>query len=236
MLIMSSWFFKTSNGNTPSTKPKPPLRRQAAPKFTLKDVSNHKTQDDLWMVIHNRVYDVTPFISRHPGGVEVLIDCAGVDATEYFEDVGHSEDSKMMLRPLYKGELVDSDRVAANEEPEIIQKDNADHHHQNNNNNNHNNNSTVNHQYMWSYGGMALRMLQNAINIRSTKEEEEKIRRVLHSGGYVNSVHHRTEKKRKKKRNRRKTFFLREKTSFLLLSIALLSALVFLYLQQRKWR
>lgn len=45
------------------------------------------------------------FISQHPGGEEVLLEQAGGDATESFEDVGHSTDAREMLQQYYIGEL-----------------------------------------------------------------------------------------------------------------------------------
>ncbi|KAJ0056261.1 hypothetical protein NL108_004552, partial [Boleophthalmus pectinirostris] len=41
----------------------------------------------------------------HPGGEEVLLEQAGADATESFEDVGHSTDAREMLEQYYVGEL-----------------------------------------------------------------------------------------------------------------------------------
>uniref|UniRef100_A0A672NP88 Cytochrome b5 type B n=1 Tax=Sinocyclocheilus grahami TaxID=75366 RepID=A0A672NP88_SINGR len=41
----------------------------------------------------------------HPGGEEVLLEQAGADATESFEDVGHSTDAREMLQQYYIGEL-----------------------------------------------------------------------------------------------------------------------------------
>ncbi|CAK7895222.1 hypothetical protein CAAN1_05S02300 [[Candida] anglica] len=73
--------------------------------YTLKEVSKHESPNDLWMVIYNKVYDVTDFLIDHPGGAEVLFDCGGVDATEAFEDVAHSDDALNMLSPYYMGDL-----------------------------------------------------------------------------------------------------------------------------------
>lgn len=45
--------------------------------------------------------------SQHPGGEEVLLEQAGKDATEPFEDVGHSSDSRQMMSQYKIGEIVD---------------------------------------------------------------------------------------------------------------------------------
>lgn len=42
---------------------------------------------------------------QHPGGEEVLREQAGGDATESFEDVGHSTDAREMADSLMIGEL-----------------------------------------------------------------------------------------------------------------------------------
>lgn len=74
--------------------------------FTLRQIKCHDSPDDLWMVIYNKVYDITTFTSKHPGTAEILFDCGGVDATEAFEDVAHSDDAFQMLAPYFIGELI----------------------------------------------------------------------------------------------------------------------------------
>lgn len=73
--------------------------------YTLDEVSEHNTVDDLWVVYHGGVYDVTKYIDEHPGGEEVVIDVAGTDATEAFEDIGHSDDAREILKSLLIGKV-----------------------------------------------------------------------------------------------------------------------------------
>ncbi|GME97195.1 unnamed protein product [Ambrosiozyma monospora] len=51
-----------------------PQQSQEPPKrqITLAEVRKHTAKDDLWMVVHGKVYDVTSLIDSHPGGAEVL--------------------------------------------------------------------------------------------------------------------------------------------------------------------
>ncbi|KAJ2899143.1 hypothetical protein MKZ38_003390 [Zalerion maritima] len=73
--------------------------------FTYQDVAEHNTKNDCFVVIHDKVYDCTKFIDEHPGGEEVLLDVAGQDATEAFEDVGHSDEARETLDKLHVGAL-----------------------------------------------------------------------------------------------------------------------------------
>ncbi|CAO2610274.1 Cytochrome b5 type B [Lemmus lemmus] len=77
--------------------------------YRLEEVAKRNSAEETWMVIHGRVYDITRFLSEHPGGEEVLLEQAGADATESFEDVGHSPDAREMLKQYYIGDVHPSD-------------------------------------------------------------------------------------------------------------------------------
>jgi cytochrome b involved in lipid metabolism len=51
------------------------------------------------------VYDVGKFLDEHPGGEEVILELAGMDATEGFEQVGHTDDAKDLLKTMIIGHL-----------------------------------------------------------------------------------------------------------------------------------
>ncbi|XP_063847409.1 cytochrome b5-like isoform X2 [Scylla paramamosain] len=78
--------------------------------FTLEEVAKHKTPDSCWFVIHDKVYDVSKFLDEHPGGEEVLLEQAGQNVTENFEDVGHSTDAREMMAEYCIGELCEEDK------------------------------------------------------------------------------------------------------------------------------
>ncbi|MFT7819349.1 cytochrome b5-like [Arapaima gigas] len=73
--------------------------------YTLDEVKRHSLVRDSWLVIHGKVYDITSFLEEHPGGEVVLVEQAGTDATDSFEDVGHSADAREMLQQYFIGEL-----------------------------------------------------------------------------------------------------------------------------------
>ncbi|XP_041077050.1 cytochrome b5-like [Polyodon spathula] len=78
--------------------------------YTLEEITRHNSSKDVWIIIHEKVYDVTRFLEEHPGGEEVLLEQAAADATENFEDVGHSTDAREMLKQYFIGELHPDDR------------------------------------------------------------------------------------------------------------------------------
>ncbi|KAA3454721.1 cytochrome b5-like [Gossypium australe] len=86
---------------------KPPNRKMVGDgkMFTLAQVSEHNTPKDCWLIINGKVYDVTKFLEDHPGGDEVLLSATGKDATDDFEDVGHSDSARDMMDQYYVGEI-----------------------------------------------------------------------------------------------------------------------------------
>uniref|UniRef100_A0A3Q4HZT9 Cytochrome b5 n=1 Tax=Neolamprologus brichardi TaxID=32507 RepID=A0A3Q4HZT9_NEOBR len=67
--------------------------------YRLAEIEKQNSFKSTWIIIHNKVYDVTKFLEEHPGGEEVLREQAGGNATESFEDVGHSTDAREMPEP-----------------------------------------------------------------------------------------------------------------------------------------
>jgi len=68
-------------------------------------VKHNREAESNWTVIHGKVYDMTKFLEEHPGGGEILLENAGMDSSEQFDDVGHSSDAKEMLEDLFVGNL-----------------------------------------------------------------------------------------------------------------------------------
>ncbi|KAJ7118543.1 cytochrome b5-like heme/steroid binding domain-containing protein [Mycena crocata] len=72
---------------------------------TLAELRENNTKDKLYVLIHEKVYDVTKFLDEHPGGDEVILAEASQDATEAFEDVGHSDEARELLPGMLVGEF-----------------------------------------------------------------------------------------------------------------------------------
>ncbi|ORY26168.1 FMN-dependent dehydrogenase-domain-containing protein [Naematelia encephala] len=65
-----------------------------------KQVAEHNDRDKgVWIVVHGHVYDVTDFLDEHPGGAEIILRYAGMDATEEYEPIHPPDAIKDNLDP-----------------------------------------------------------------------------------------------------------------------------------------
>lgn len=71
--------------------------------FTKEEVQRHCTVDDVWLVCRGRVYDATPFVRRHPGGLNSILRRAGGDASRDFDF--HSRGAQAQWNKLFIGYL-----------------------------------------------------------------------------------------------------------------------------------
>ncbi|XP_060589119.1 uncharacterized protein LOC132744427 [Ruditapes philippinarum] len=85
-------------------------RSMSCIQFKMEDVASHCDVHSCWIVLSDKVYDVTDFLSLHPGGAEIMFEHAGCDATISFESKGHSAVAYGMLDKYCIGELVEADR------------------------------------------------------------------------------------------------------------------------------
>ncbi|KNC49681.1 delta 6-fatty acetylenase [Thecamonas trahens ATCC 50062] len=76
---------------------------EAGQTYSASEVAQHGTMDDFWIIIHDEVYDITSFVSKHPGG-PVIEPYAGLDATDVF-DAMHPEWVTKWLPPYRIGSL-----------------------------------------------------------------------------------------------------------------------------------
>lgn len=52
--------------------------------YTMADVAVHSTKTSCWTVVNGSVYDVTSWISQHPGGAQAIVQLCGKDGTAKF--------------------------------------------------------------------------------------------------------------------------------------------------------
>ena len=85
--------------------------------YSMTEVQKHSRynsqKDDTksyWIVIHDKVYDVTKWLDDHPGGEDILMENSGTDASEPWEDIGHSSEAREKMKQYQIGELRPEDR------------------------------------------------------------------------------------------------------------------------------
>eukprot|EP00547_Thalassionema_nitzschioides_P003977 CAMPEP_0194202222 /NCGR_PEP_ID=MMETSP0156-20130528/2296_1 /TAXON_ID=33649 /ORGANISM="Thalassionema nitzschioides, Strain L26-B" /LENGTH=867 /DNA_ID=CAMNT_0038927653 /DNA_START=77 /DNA_END=2680 /DNA_ORIENTATION=- len=84
-------------------------------KFTLEEVEKHNSEEDVWIIVNDKVYDCTDYLELHPGGLDSIMINAGTDATEDFVAI-HSSKANKMLERYYIGDL---DKASVKKEKEI---------------------------------------------------------------------------------------------------------------------
>lgn len=75
----------------------------SAATYNLDEVAKHAVPADCWLASNGRVYDVTSFVAKHPGGEAILQGC-GKDMSEFF-NTKHAKQSKEQLPAFYIGDL-----------------------------------------------------------------------------------------------------------------------------------
>jgi cytochrome b involved in lipid metabolism len=74
--------------------------------YTAEEVATHHTESDLWVILDNKIYDLTEFVTRHPGGRSVLVRAAGTDITDRFLEVESHVKVSVGIQKMLIGMLV----------------------------------------------------------------------------------------------------------------------------------
>ncbi|KAF5793934.1 putative cytochrome b5-like heme/steroid binding domain, cytochrome b5, heme-binding protein [Helianthus annuus] len=77
--------------------------------YSMQEASEHNSAGDCWIVVDGKVYDVSSYLEEHPGGDDVILQVTGKDATDEFEDAGHSKSARELMETFCVGELDPSD-------------------------------------------------------------------------------------------------------------------------------
>ncbi|XP_052814763.1 acyl-CoA 6-desaturase-like [Mya arenaria] len=76
------------------------------------EIETHNNRNDSWVVILGRVYNVTNFMKKHPGGARLLGSYAGQDATDVWTGMHNDKDFVgKFMKPLYIGDAEQRDTI-----------------------------------------------------------------------------------------------------------------------------
>ncbi|MEY2797739.1 MAG: hypothetical protein RIS22_5 [Actinomycetota bacterium] len=74
--------------------------------ITMNDVATHNTPQDCWSVVDGKVYDLTQWIDKHPGGSVIIKSLCGKDGTSGFNsEHGGKEKPEEQLAQFQIGSL-----------------------------------------------------------------------------------------------------------------------------------
>ena len=80
--------------------------KKVLPEYTRAEVKVHNTLEDCWVIYRKKVYNFpAEFIDEiHPGG-PIIMDVAGADGTNMFDDGPHGESSREIIADFLIGTL-----------------------------------------------------------------------------------------------------------------------------------
>ena len=90
--------------------------RQSIP---MSEIATHNTMHDCWCVIHNKVYNLSPYFPYHPGGSQIFKNFLGKDATKAFDKYHRWVNIEGLVGVLYLGNVEKGGKkVIANDDDE----------------------------------------------------------------------------------------------------------------------
>ena len=90
--------------------------------FSRDEVKLHNKRGDQWIIIENKVYNVTKWALKHPGGPNLLNHYSGEDATDAWKAFHINEELvRKYMKPLYIGD-VESQETEVEKDFRILRK------------------------------------------------------------------------------------------------------------------
>lgn len=85
-------------------------KESAGTLYSIEEVAKHSTAEDCWLAIDGKVYDVTGWNPKHPGGADLITQSCGKDGSDAYHTKGdagreHSLQAKRLLDEYYVGDL-----------------------------------------------------------------------------------------------------------------------------------
>ena len=79
LIFLGYWLFKNHKHKL--------LEFMQLPEITIKEIEKHNTKESLWFHYEGNVYDVTDFITKHPGG-SIILKAGGKNLKTVWEEQG----------------------------------------------------------------------------------------------------------------------------------------------------
>ncbi|MFH0928334.1 MAG: cytochrome b5 domain-containing protein [bacterium] len=120
----ASSLFAVENGSwaapasvAPASVPLAPETISQTGSYSMFEINKHHTPYDCWLLLDQQIYDVTSYLSGHPGGSGEIEPYCGLEATQAFATKGsegeaHSFFAKMLLKKYYLGKFTEKEEAA----------------------------------------------------------------------------------------------------------------------------
>lgn len=115
LLLLSILFFLSGcasekenlTGNVVVMEPKLKETKDVNKEFTIEEVASHNSKEDCYTIIDSKVYDLTEWISKHPGGENAILKLCGIDGTSIFRaQHGNNPKQENILDGFLVGNLI----------------------------------------------------------------------------------------------------------------------------------
>jgi len=92
--VSGGWMIKPRDEPKPARAPQvgEVLMKQLHRQIPVSEIRKHNKEEDCWVMIDGRVYDMTPYFKHHPGGVCPVVLKGGQDASKEYYAI-HAQDS-----------------------------------------------------------------------------------------------------------------------------------------------
>ncbi|CAM9342181.1 unnamed protein product, partial [Hapterophycus canaliculatus] len=81
--------------------------------ITKAEVRKHNVKHDCWSIFRGKVYNLTPFLHYHPGGIPEIMKGAGRDCTALYDKYHPWVNFESLVGNLYLGPLVTEEELEA---------------------------------------------------------------------------------------------------------------------------
>ncbi|XP_024020691.1 cytochrome B5-like protein [Morus notabilis] len=103
-ILLGAFLLISQNPKSGGSKNDQSSAKKGAKVYSKAEVSLHNKRTDCWIIIKDKVYDVTSYVEEHPGGDAILAH-AGGDSTEGFYGPQHATRVFDMIDDFYIGDL-----------------------------------------------------------------------------------------------------------------------------------
>ncbi|VFR03375.1 unnamed protein product [Cuscuta campestris] len=76
--------------------------------ISMREVKQHQTEGSMWTVLKGSVYNITPYMKFHPGGIDMLMKAVGKDCTPLFNKYHAWVNAEFLLEKCLVGILDDT--------------------------------------------------------------------------------------------------------------------------------